>query len=107
MGTNIIINGKIYKPKFLNCMDGFYEMNASYANFGFFIVPDASVTGLMKEEEVMIANYNAKTTEQKKKIDNMISKLDEEPYVKNTTLEARTKTDIAEASLGLGEWPRL
>lgn len=102
LGTNIIINGKLYKPKFLNCMDGFYEMNASYANFGFFVVPDTSVTGLMKEEEVMIANYNAKTTEQKKKIDNMISKLDEEPYVKNTTLEARTKTDIAEASLGLG-----
>lgn len=102
LGTNIIINGKLYKPKFLNCMDGFYEMNASYANFGFFVVPDTSVTGLMKEEEVIIANYNAKTTEQKKKIDNMISKLDEEPYVKNTTLEARTKTDIAEASLGLG-----
>lgn len=102
LGTNIIINGKLYKPKFLNCMDGFYEMNASYANFGFFVVPDTSVTGLMKEEEVMIANYNAKTTEQKKKIDNMISKLDEEPYIKNTTLEARTKTDIAEASLGLG-----
>lgn len=102
LGTNIIINGKLYKPKFLNCMDGFYEMNASYANFGFFVVPDTSVTGLMKEKEVMIANYNAKTTEQKKKIDNMISKLDEEPYIKNTTLEARTKTDIAEASLGLG-----
>lgn len=102
LGTNIIINGKLYKPKFLNCMDGFYEMNASYANFGFFVVPDTSVTGLMKEEEVMIANYNAKTTKQKKKIDNMISKLDEEPYIKNTTLEARTKTDIAEASLGLG-----
>lgn len=102
LGTNIIINGKLYKPKFLNCMDGFYEMNASYANFGFFVVPDTSVTGLMKEKEVMIANYNAKTTEQKKKIDNMISKLDEEPYVKNTTLEARTKTYIAEASLGLG-----
>lgn len=102
LGTNIIINGKLYKPKFLNCMDGFYEMNASYANFGFFVVPDTSVTGLMKEEEVMIANYNAKTTEQKKKIDNMISKLDEEPYIKNTTLEARTKTYIAEASLGLG-----
>lgn len=102
LGTNIIINGKLYKPKFLNCMDGFYEMNASYANFGFFVVPDTSVTGLMKEEEVIIANYNAKTTKQKKKIDNMISKLDEEPYIKNTTLEARTKTDIAEASLGLG-----
>ncbi len=98
----ITLNNKIYKPKYLKCMDGFYEMNSSYANLGFLIVPDSSVDNSMIEDEFLIANYKANNTEQKKAIDNKISALDKNSYVKNTTLEVRTRTYIAEASVGLG-----
>ena len=98
----ITLNNKIYKPKYLKCVDGFYEMNSSYANLGFLIVPDSSVDNSMIEDEFLIANYKANNTEQKKAIDNKISALDKNSYVKNTTLEVRTRTYIAEASVGLG-----
>ena len=77
-------------------------MNASYANFGFFVVPDDAIVGLKKENEILIANYKANNTEQKRKIDAKIQAIDKEEYVSSTTLEARTRTYIAEASLGLG-----
>ena len=98
----ITLNNKIYKPKYLKCMDGFYEMNSSYANLGFLIVPDSSVDNSMIEDEFLIANYKANNTEQKKAIDNKISALDKNAYIKNTTLEVRPRTYIAEASVGLG-----
>ena len=102
LGTEITINNKEYSPKYSSCKNGFYSMNASYANFGFFVVPDDAIVGLKKENEILIANYKANNTEQKRKIDAKIQAIDKEEYVSSTTLEARTRTYIAEASLGLG-----
>ncbi len=100
--TKITINNKIYHPKYSKCMDGFYEMNSSYANLGFLIFPDNVVNGAIKEEEILIANYKANNAKQKKIIDNRVEEMDKKEYIRNTTLEARPRTYIAEASVGLG-----
>lgn len=100
--TKITINNKIYHPKYSKCMDGFYEMNSSYANLGFLIFPDNVVNGAIKEEEILIANYKANNAKQKKMIDNRVEEMDKKEYIRNTTLEARPRTYIAEASVGLG-----
>ena len=100
--TKITINNKIYHPKYSKCMDGFYEMNSSYANLGFLIVPDNVVNDAIREEEILIANYKANNAKQKRIIDNKVEEMDKKEYARNTTLEARTRTYIAEASVGLG-----
>ena len=102
LSTNITIKGNSYKPKFTKCVDGFYEMNASYSNIGFFVVPDDAVTDSMKETGIMIANYKANSAEEKRSIEDKVLDIEKDEYAKNTTLEARTKLYIAEASVGLG-----
>ena len=102
LSTNITIKGNSYKPKFTKCVDGFYEMNASYSNIGFFVVPDDAVTDSMKETGIMIANYKANSAEGKRSIEDKVLDIEKDEYAKNTTLEARTKLYIAEASVGLG-----
>ena len=102
LSTNITIKGNSYKPKFTKCVDGFYEMNASYFNIGFFVVPDDAVTDSMKETGIMIANYKANSAEGKRSIEDKVLDIEKDEYAKNTTLEARTKLYIAEASVGLG-----
>ena len=102
LSTNITIKGNSYKPKFTKCVDGFYEMNASYSNIGFFVVPDDAVTDSMKEIGIMIANYKANSAEGKRSIEDKVLDIEKDEYAKNTTLEARTKLYIAEASVGLG-----
>ena len=102
LNTNITINNNTYTPKFLKCMDGFYEMNSSYANFGFIVVPDNAVNDSMKDDEILIANYKANNQDEKKKIDDKIWAFDKNKYANNTILEASSRIYIADASIGLG-----
>lgn len=98
----IKINGKEYHPKYLKCMDGFYEMNSSYANLGFLLVPDDAVFDEMIESEALIANYKANNMEEKKAIEDKVLAMEKNAYIHYTTLEARTRIYIADASIGLG-----
>ena len=50
----------------------------------------------------MIANYKANSAEGKRSIEDKVLDIEKDEYAKNTTLEARTKLYIAEASVGLG-----
>lgn len=102
LNTPITINNKNYVPKYLKCVDGFYEMNSSYANFGFIIVPDDAVDDSMKEKEMLIGNYKVNNLEEKNKMEDIVLKMNDEKYADKTTVEVRTKAYIAETSLGLG-----
>lgn len=101
-GAKININGIEYRPKFEKCVDGFIEMNSSYANSGFLVVPDSAAETCVKSKEIMIANYTANSKEERKEIDQKVIDLDKVDYILNSTIEARTKLYIHEASIGLG-----
>ena len=101
-GAKININGIEYRPKFDKCVDGFIEMNGSYANSGFLVVPDGADETCVKSREIMIANYRANSKEERKEIDQKVIDLDKVDYILNSTIEARTKLYVHEASIGLG-----
>ncbi len=101
-GAKININGIEYRPKFDKCVDGFIEMNGSYANSGFLVVPDSAIETCVKSREIMIANYRANSKEERKEIDQKVIDLDKVDYILNSTIEARTKLYVHEASIGLG-----
>ena len=100
--TEITLGEKTLHPKYLECQNGFYEMNASYASLGLIVVPDDMVSNLTAKKEYLVANYKGSTETEKRQIEEKITALDNEDYVRNTTLEVRSKIYIAEASVGLG-----
>ena len=104
--TTININEKEYKPKYKECQDGFIQISTSHTNVGIIIVPDNAIFG--EEDQklwFLAANYNAKTDEERKKIDSIFSS-DESGLVQRlnnvkSTLDGETKIIIVESSIGL------
>lgn len=95
------INGKSYTPKYRSCADGFIEMNATYANMGFFVVPDNAVGDSMKQYDCLTANYSAADEKYKKAADDELRKLCDE-CSDSTILKMDSKIRIKESSVGLG-----
>ncbi len=104
--TIININGKSYKPKYNKCKEGFIQISASKTNVGIIVVPDNTY---FKENDYKLwflaANYNAKTDDEKKEIEEnfkgedsvLMQKLNNE----NNTLNSETKISLIEASVEL------
>ena len=74
-GTNTLkIAGKEYKSKYTECKPGFVLMSTSHTNTGIILVPDSCNLGKEdREEQLLIANYNANTDEEKEKIEEQFS----------------------------------
>lgn len=105
-GTIININGRELRPKYNKCMDSFVEISNSHTNVGIIIVPDN--TPLSDNEQILwllVANYNAKTKEGKKEIDNLFleneSSLMKKITSLNSTITVKTSTSLIESSIGL------
>lgn len=94
--TNIKINGKVYTPKYQKCINGFISISSNHINSGVFIVPDNAVDSSLLETETLLANY------QKENVEEKIIELENHPYISKTSLEAGTKKQIYESSVGLG-----
>ena len=104
--TIININGKSYKPKYNKCKEGFIQISTSKTNVGIIVVPDNTY---FKENDYKLwflaANYNAKTDDEKKEIEEnfkgedsiLMQKLNSE----NNSLNSETKISLIEASVGL------
>ena len=105
---NTIINlkEKIYKPKYNECKDGFIQISTSHTNVGIILVSDSCNLG-EKEQNLwfLAANYNAKTDDEKKKIEENFSREDsslvQKLNNKNSTLDGESKISIIESSVGL------
>lgn len=95
------INGKSYTPKYRSCADGFIEMNATYANMGFFVVPDNAVDDSMKRYDCLTANYSAADEKGKKTADDELRELCDE-CSDSVILKMDSKIRIKESSVGLG-----
>ena len=101
-GTKINLLGKDYYPKYDHVVDGFIDISNNHINVGFFVVPDDAVDESIRQQNVLIANYKAKSDKAKKEIEEKIIDLNNHPYANNTTIGASSKLSIYEASVGLG-----
>lgn len=69
----LTIQGKQYKSKYNECKSGFITMSISHVNTGIILVPDScNLTEDIKEQTLLVANYNATTDEEKQKIEDII-----------------------------------
>lgn len=70
-GNNTItLNGITYKAKYNECKSGYIQISTNHSNMGIILVPDnSSLTENMKDRTLFVANYNAKTDEQKENIE--------------------------------------
>ena len=104
--TQIDINGKVLKPKYDKCEDGFIEISNSHSNVGIIIVPDD--TNLSENNQklwFLAANYNAKTKDGKQKINDFFSDDDSSLIRKlnneGSTISTHSKIKLVESSIGL------
>ncbi len=103
----IDIKGKEYISKYEECKSGFINMSTSHTNTGIILVPDSlELDEEWKEQQFLVANYNAETEEEKQSIekefaDENNSQLNKNLSAKGIELDGMTKITIIEASKGL------
>ena len=106
--NNIItLKGKEYKAKYDKCQEGFINMSSSHINTGIILVPDSvEFTSEEKERTFLAANYNAKTEEEKERIEEQFADADNSELYKNILakgldFDGMTKISIIESSVGV------
>ena len=98
------IAGKEYVSKYMECQDGFVEMAGSHVNTGIILVPDSCpLPEETKEKYFLVANYNAKTAEEKEKIEENFRTggLVESLKEAGLQIDGNTKINVIESSNGL------
>ncbi len=98
------IAGKEYVSKYTECQDGFVEMAGSHVNTGIILVPDSCLLPEeTKEKYFLVANYNAKTAEEKEKIEENFRTggLVESLKEAGLQIDGNTKINVIESSNGL------
>ncbi len=100
--TKLTINSKDYYPKYQECQDGFIELSGSATNTGVIILPDNALEGIYPYKNVLAANYQADTKEEKEDIEETVSTIMNNHFNKDTLLTYNTKIDIYASSIGLG-----
>lgn len=102
----ITLCGKEYMPKYKECKSGYIMMSTSHTNTGIILVPDSCpLTQDMQEQQILIANYNATTDEQKQEIENLFAS-DDSFLIQNLDkngidLEGATRISIYDGSVGI------
>lgn len=105
-GNSLLIAGKEYKSKYNECKEGFILMSTSHVNTGIILVPDScNLTDDMKEQMILVANYNVTTEEEKQKMEEIFSSEDSE-LIQNLNesgieIDGMTKISIVNASVGI------
>lgn len=100
--TKLTINGKNYYPKYQECQDGIIELSGSATNTGVIILPDNALEGIHPYKNILAANYQADTKEEKENVEDIVSTIINNHFNKDTLLSYNTKIDIYESSIGLG-----
>ena len=105
--ATIQINGKTLHAKYNECKSGFIEMSTSHVNTGIILVSDNfELKEEWKEEQFLVANYNAKTDEEKEEIEKIFVEAENNTLLNNLDqkgieLDGMTKISLMEASKGL------
>ncbi len=101
------IAGKTYNAKYNECKSGFIVMSTNHVNTGIILVPDScDLKEDMKKRCFFVANYNAKTDEEKTEIDKIFTDKEQANFLNNLyekglELNGVSKISIIEASVGL------
>ncbi len=105
--STVEIEGKTLHAKYDECKSGFIEMSTSHVNTGIMLVPDSlELKEEWKEEQFLVANYNAKTDEEKEQIEKTFAEAENNTLLNNLDqkgieIDGMTKISIREASKGL------
>ena len=94
--TEIIVNQRIYLPKYKKAINGFYEMGSQKSEIGFIVLPDDALNENQKISNKMIADYNGNQDDIEKDVTSFLNN------TSNYIITFNTKKDIREASVGLG-----
>ena len=100
--TKLTINSKNYYPKYQKCQDGIIELSGSATNTGVIILPDNALEGIHPYKNILAANYQADTKEEKENVEETVSTIMNNHFNKDTLLTYNTKIDIYASSIGLG-----
>ena len=100
--TKLTINSKNYYPKYQECQDGFIELSGSATNTGVIILPDNALESIPPYKNILAANYQAGTKEEKENVEDIVSTIINNHFNKDTLLSYNTKIDIYASSIGLG-----
>ena len=105
--STVEIEGKTLHAKYDECKSGFIEMSTSHVNTGIMLVPDSlELKEEWKEEQFLVANYNAETDEEKEQIEKTFAEAENNTLLNNLDqkgieIDGMTKISIREASKGL------
>ncbi len=99
-GNTISVFGKVLKPKYKECQDGFLQLSGNHINSGFFVVPDDVVKEEYRTHSILTANYKVNTKEEQQRMEEKLQLVqNNDQYI---IPSKNTRFDIAEASMGLG-----
>lgn len=94
--TEIIVNQRIYLPKYKKAINGFYEMGSQQSEIGFIVLPDDALNENQKISNKMVADYNGNQDDIEKDVTSFLNNTSK--YI----ITFNTKKDIRDASVGLG-----
>ena len=94
--TEIIVNQRIYLPKYKKAINGFYEMGSQKSEVGFIVLPDDALNENQKISNKMVADYNGNQDDIEKDVTSFLNNTSK--YI----ITFNTKKDIRDASVGLG-----
>ena len=100
--THFTIMGHTLKSKYKECQDGFIDISSQPLNAGLFIVPDSVVDEAYAHQDYFIGNYVANTKDGKHKVDDELHAVYKKINHNDIVLSINTKSDISEATIGLG-----
>lgn len=101
-GIILSVNGKEYKPRYSECMDGFVHIGVQNMNDGILVVPDNAVKPQQVRNMGLSADYRADTKEERYFIETQLDNLMKNISFKKSFISWNSRIDLAESSVGLG-----
>lgn len=101
-GITLSVNGKEYKPRYSECMDGFVKIGVQNMNDGILVVPDNAVKPQQVRNMGLSADYRADTKEERYFIETQLDNLMKNISFKKSFISWNSRIDLAESSVGLG-----
>ncbi len=101
-GIILSVNGKEYKPRYSECMDGFVQIGVQNMNDGILVVPDNAVKPQQVRNMGLSADYRADTREERYSIETQLDNLMKNISFQTSFISWNSRIDLAESSVGLG-----
>lgn len=101
-GIILSVNGKEYKPRYSECMDGFVQIGVQNMNDGILVVPDNAVKPQQVRNMGLSADYRADTKEERYSIETQLDNLMKNISFQTSFISWNSRIDLDESSVGLG-----